>query len=39
LSFFNQYLKDDNTSLLRGVDNKYPEVKFITSMFDESLLK
>lgn len=39
LSFFNQYLKEDNTSLFRVVDNKYPEVKFITSMFDESLLK
>lgn len=39
LDFFDKYLKGDNGSLLGIADNKYPEVKFITSMFDEALLK
>ncbi|WOO38551.1 hypothetical protein R2R35_08620 [Anaerocolumna sp. AGMB13020] len=40
LNFFNRYLKEEEkSSLFERTEHKYPEVKFISSMFDESLLK
>ncbi len=39
LDFFNKYLKGTGGSLLEGPSADYPEVKFASSLFDESIAK
>ena len=35
LDFFDKHLKDKGDTLLEGPNQKYPEVKFATSLFTE----